>query len=311
MRTSNPKNSLPAAYLRRPAFTLITSGFTLIELLVVIAIIAILAAILLPVFAQARGAARNTADLSNLRQIGMALMQYTQDNDERYVPVGSWNDPTVTPYTNPAAPAPGVAWDGWGLRLLPYAGGAGIFHSPWMPDAATWWTGPCATSNGEKMTNTYQYNWFLGRDGSYPFDFDGDTYTHTPSGMPLTTPLSLAEVHQPASTVAFTLNQAQSPFGNDFGCDWNTLQSSDFDNKLRWHAIWHGGGNLAFADGHAKFYVAKQADSAGDGYPACGGGPAYTVYNWSARGLWAYPAMPEDDGGYGDGPVAMPCASGN
>jgi prepilin-type N-terminal cleavage/methylation domain-containing protein/prepilin-type processing-associated H-X9-DG protein len=59
-------------------------GFTLIELLVVIAIIAILASILFPVFAQARDAARKTTGLSNMRQIGMALTMYLNDNDERF-----------------------------------------------------------------------------------------------------------------------------------------------------------------------------------------------------------------------------------
>src|SRR3569833_3782856 len=61
------------------------TGFTLIELLVVIAIIAILAAILFPVFAQAREKARQTACMSNLRQVGLAIQQYAQDYDESYV----------------------------------------------------------------------------------------------------------------------------------------------------------------------------------------------------------------------------------
>ena len=66
------------------------NGFTLIELLVVIAIIAILAAILFPVFAKAREKARQSSCLSNFKQIGLAIMQYAQDYDERMV--NEWYD---------------------------------------------------------------------------------------------------------------------------------------------------------------------------------------------------------------------------
>src|SRR5690606_27636072 len=59
-------------------------GFTLIELLVVIAIISILAAILFPVFARARDSARRASCMNNMKQIGLGLMQYAQDYDERY-----------------------------------------------------------------------------------------------------------------------------------------------------------------------------------------------------------------------------------
>src|SRR3954469_10299371 len=72
--------------LRRPGKRLIIRGFTLIELLVVIAIIAILAAILFPVFARARENARRSSCQSNLKQIALGFKQYTQDYDEKYPP---------------------------------------------------------------------------------------------------------------------------------------------------------------------------------------------------------------------------------
>src|SRR5207248_7660664 len=72
------------------------SGFTLIELLVVIAIIAILAAILFPVFAKARESARSTSCKSNLNQIGKAWMMYVQDYDEK-TPLNWWSDTPCAP----------------------------------------------------------------------------------------------------------------------------------------------------------------------------------------------------------------------
>ena len=74
------------------------SGFTLIELLVVIAIIAILAAILFPVFARARENARRSSCQSNVKQILLGMMQYTQDYDERYMPMYTQSPLTYWPY---------------------------------------------------------------------------------------------------------------------------------------------------------------------------------------------------------------------
>jgi prepilin-type N-terminal cleavage/methylation domain-containing protein len=69
-------------------------GFTLIELLVVIAIIAILAAILFPVFAQAREKARQTQCLSNARQLALAVQSYLQDHEEAFLPSTNYAVPT-------------------------------------------------------------------------------------------------------------------------------------------------------------------------------------------------------------------------
>ena len=100
-------------------------GFTLIELLVVIAIIAILAAILFPVFAKAREKARQAACTSNLKQIGLAALQYEQDYDEIAVPAEvAWQDPVSSLYYA----------EGWPVILQPYTKSTGVFN---CPDATT------------------------------------------------------------------------------------------------------------------------------------------------------------------------------
>jgi prepilin-type N-terminal cleavage/methylation domain-containing protein len=84
--------------LSSPRSSRTRSGFTLIELLVVIAIIAILAAILFPVFAQARAKARQAACISNTKQCGLACLQYVQDYDECYPPAEAY-DPQLGAWT--------------------------------------------------------------------------------------------------------------------------------------------------------------------------------------------------------------------
>lgn len=101
-------------------------GFTLIELLVVIAIIAILAAILFPVFAQAREAARKSTCLSNLKQIGTSMMMYAQDFDERLMPPSS--DPAA-PADESSEPISAGAF-GWADLMMPYVKNVQIFECP-------------------------------------------------------------------------------------------------------------------------------------------------------------------------------------
>ncbi len=158
------------------------SAFTLIELLVVIAIIAILAAILFPVFAQAREKARQTSCLSNMKQLGTAAVMYIQDYDERYMevyrktPDGSienyWPVQDITKpgstdlygwYTAPLSVmgqgnAGGVT-NNWGSILIPYTKNSQIFSCP--SGNPVWYTATNTDAAG------YAYSNWIGDNAVY------------------------------------------------------------------------------------------------------------------------------------------------
>lgn len=128
-------------------------GFTLIELLVVIAIIALLAAILFPVFARARENARRTACQSNLKQIGLGIMQYTQDYDER-LPT-DWNFGAADEASN------------WMARINPYVKSTQLFVCPSnsfktsIPSSGLWpgaQTGSSHPNYMQPFHSSYGYN---------------------------------------------------------------------------------------------------------------------------------------------------------
>jgi len=142
-------------------------AFTLIELLVVIAIIAILAAILFPVFTQAKAAAKKTQDLSNIKQIGMSMQLYAGANDD-VLPMGLQKDPIQVAQAkppdydslggdhawtwtgDPSDQAPTQIWWTYGQTTYPYHKNMQIFRSPNSPNA-----------NGNPGHANYGINWNL------------------------------------------------------------------------------------------------------------------------------------------------------
>jgi len=198
------------------------SGFTLIELLVVIAIIAILAAMIFPVFAGAREAARRTTCSSNMRQVGMAVTAYATDNDESLpctydraigdgVPTGpgGWMHWTV------ASDGKSTLYEPDKGSLFPYVKNTAIFRCPTDPS---------------RHANSLAINSRLSSPTGVKGYFAG---------------LSLAALPEPASTFMFVeefQDQCKATDDAYYNVDFNGLSSRH-----------QGGLNFLFCDGHVKY----------------------------------------------------------
>lgn len=207
-------------------------GFTLIELLVVIAIIALLAAILFPVFGRVRENGRRASCQSNLKQITLGMIQYAQDNDERYANGISWTGPYSYYF-------------GWEPCLYPYIKSDQVFVCPSRNTQASYAPGsrwlyiPPATSCGTGCTQL---------TGSYGINMNLFYAKGT-----LTNTLHASDLDIPAETVVFGDSQAYIGLGLPGGSIYQPTYGQTEDRHL--DTV-----NVSFVDGHVKAMKKSQLE---------------------------------------------------
>jgi len=218
-------------------------GFTLIELLVVIAIIAILAAILFPVFARAREKARQTSCLSNLKQIALASKMYTSDYDERCVPMWAYGV---------GAPGEPVGRIWWTTLVQPYMkneqllvcpsyNGRVIFHKGTLTGAPEPGCFRAQTGVGK---NWFSYDGGMGDRGYWGVAWPGEG-------------LKEAAIVWPAELVEYGDSDCVVMGPN------NIWEAQNFIAGVSWPAGYYRhneGANYAYCDGHAKFMKCSQGN---------------------------------------------------
>jgi prepilin-type N-terminal cleavage/methylation domain-containing protein/prepilin-type processing-associated H-X9-DG protein len=208
-------------------------GFTLIELLVVIAIIAILAAILFPVFARAREQARKTQCSSNLRQLGTAVSMYAQDYDE-------WIVANHAPYQITIGTT--TRWAEWWYLVQPYVKNWGLFACPSLRSGGFNVTDPTTGVNNLKVT--------YGKRGCGDNVLPGEGSSTLWNG-------TLADVKEPADTILladWSRGSGASTNSHRLCPHWH--QGRQYVGYV--HAMAHEGSNYVFHDGHVKFMRYEQ-----------------------------------------------------
>ncbi len=265
--------TLGPAFFQEPTMnqkTLRNRAFTLIELLVVIAIIAILAAILFPVFAQAKASAKKISSLSNQKQIGTAAQIYAGDYDDRLAETG-WNGVCSFPGTTQAN---NDQWSGvhpFPTALLPYTKSKEIMQDPADPDKGVF------GKPGEYCFEALFLNAGIGYPGiaeddfgnalarAYPVSYAGN-YPLMPSYNPARMGgwsgergRDITTVPSPANTFYLSEVGSARTSGLNFA-GWYTAPGYGLtgDGSGRWERgdRHTGGRNFTFVDGHSKYYKA-------------------------------------------------------
>jgi prepilin-type N-terminal cleavage/methylation domain-containing protein/prepilin-type processing-associated H-X9-DG protein len=209
---------------------ILRSAFTLIELLVVVAIIAVLAAILFPVFARARENARRASCMSNMKQIGLGIMMYTQDYDERYPSQAS---AAPSPYAELLSSPVTYSTQNWITSIYPYVKSWQLFKCPSTTDfARTPPTAPGTSGTPSTNSNTgYMANGVVIKSGGR----------------------AMASIPNPAGIVMLGEITNSYSYALIRPCYSGSTSNFIYWNYAGVNEIHFDGGNLAFADGHVKW----------------------------------------------------------